>query len=223
MNCDRFGNLAISELFKFMQECAIDHAHILGVGMESIEELNQAFVLSRAFVDVKSMPEHGSEIKIVTYAVGVERMFFIRDFEMYCNDILFASARTLWLLLNLKTRRPDRNLARTVKFPFYYNEQIGLKTPKKPSKIENKLLSFSHEVMHSDIDILGHVNNSAYIKWASDSLGKSFFGKNSCYTLNIAFLSEMKEGEQLLVYRDGLNIMGKSGDERETFRINVEI
>ena len=74
-HCDRFGNLKASELLKFMQDCAMTHAEMIEVGMEFMHSLNMTFVLSRIQLNVLRMPSFGSEIKIKTYPVGIERLF----------------------------------------------------------------------------------------------------------------------------------------------------
>lgn len=221
-HCDSRGKLALHELFKLMQECAVEHAHDLGVGMDQIAVTNKAFVLSRVLINIVEMPNLNDDIEITTYPVGIDKLFFIRDFEMHIGGRLFASARTLWLIIDLKTRRPDRNMARDVDFPYHYNESLGLTNPVKPGVPDECEPGFCTTVRYSDIDVLGHANNSSYIRWAGDCLGEDFFKNNQSYSITVNFNSEMKNGEQLNIFTDGSNLLGKTNEGRETFRILVE-
>ncbi|HPJ22375.1 MAG TPA: thioesterase, partial [Clostridia bacterium] len=218
-HCDRNGRLALHELFKMMQECAVLHAHELGVGMQRIAVTNQTFVLSRAVINILGMPSMDERIEITTYPAGIERLFFIRDFEMHCNGRLFASARTLWLVIDIASRRPDRNLARQVDFPFNTNDSLGLVNPEKPGVPAKTEPVFVSRVRYSDIDILGHANNSAYIRWTVDCLGEEFFRSNERYSMTVCFSSEMTDGEVLEIFHDDNLIMGRGSEGRETFRV----
>ncbi|MBN1623592.1 MAG: hypothetical protein JXN10_07120 [Clostridia bacterium] len=221
-HCCKNGKLALHELFKFMQECAVLHAYELGVGMDQIAVTNKAFVLSRAVINILEMPSFGEVIKLTTYPAGIEKLYFIRDYEMFCNGRLFASARTLWLVIDIDTRRPDRNLAKSVDFPLNTNPALGLINPLKPGLPETVEPIFNTMVRYSDIDMLGHANNSSYIRWAGDCLGEDFFKNNNSYSITVNFSSEMKEGEELRIFYDGILMLGKSSGDRETFRVMIE-
>ncbi len=222
-HCDIRGRLALHELFKFMQECAVEHARELGVGMEHIAVTNKTFVLSRVVINIFNMPSLDDDIQISTYPAGIEKLFFVRDYEIFCKGCLVASARTLWVVIDIDSRRPDRNLAKSVDFSFNTNESLGLMNPVKPGLPDNGELVMDTLVRYTDLDILGHVNNSSYIRWSSDCLGEKFYSSHENYSITVNFSSEMKDGEKLMVYSEGNLLMGKSGDGRETFRAKVEV
>jgi acyl-ACP thioesterase len=190
--------------------------------MDQIAVTNKAFVLSRAVINIIEMPSLDEVIQITTYPAGIEKLYFVRDYEMFCNGRLFASARTLWLVIDIDTRRPDRNLAKSVDFPLNTNLDLGLTNPVKPRLPEATEPIYSTLVRYSDIDILGHANNSSYVRWAGDCLGEDFFKNNESYSITLNFSSEMKEGDELSVFSDGSLFMGKSSGDRETFRVMVE-
>jgi len=221
-HCDREGKLFLHELFRFMQDCAISHAHVLGVGMDTIETTGKAFVLSRVKLNVLKMPVRGSELNIRTYPSGIERIFFIRDFEIFCDGKLCAYARTLWLYIDIETRMPDRMLARNAEFKHHVNEKLGLTNPQKPVlEPMNDKPAIITEVRHTDIDVMGHVNNACYIKWISDCLGHGFFSEYDSYCITANFTSEMKEGETALIGKSGTHFIVTDQNGRETFRASV--
>jgi acyl-ACP thioesterase len=221
-HCDENGKLALHELFKFMQDCAISHADELGVGMNDMAGSGKTFILSRVGLDVIDMPGLHDELQVITYPSGIDRLFYVRDFEIYCRKRLVASARTLWLVIDLSTRRPDRKMARTVSFPFHINEQLGLSNPLKPDAPSETEPVYKSTVMHTDIDVLRHANNSCYVRWTSDCLGSTFFGKVTSYKITVNFSLEMKKGDEIYIYREGLSFLGKNGEGRETFRAFIE-
>ena len=65
---------------------------------------------------------------------------------------------------------------------------------------------------YSDIDILGHTNNTRYVVWAMDCIDYEYASASRVKELEINFNKETKHGEKVSLYRciqeaqDGKNI-----------------
>lgn len=88
-----------------------------------------------------------------------------------------------------------------------------------PDGIEEFLV---RKVGYSDIDILGHANNSVYIAWACDCVGSDFFRDNKPYSITINYSSELSDGEYVRIVGENLSIKGINESGRESFSAKVE-
>ncbi len=221
-HCDCFGRLKASELFKFMQECAMIHAEHMGVGMKQMHEMNRTFILARMKINIESMPSIGDSLKIKTYPRGIERLFYIREFEIAVNDKKNAEARSMWLVIDLRTRRPVRDRDFGKDFPRVNNENVNMDSPPKPVVDKGAQMLIERTVGYSDVDILGHANNSCYIAWACDCMGSEFFKGGPAYSLTVNYSSELKESECVKIIGENMTFCGINESGGEAFSVKVE-
>ncbi len=221
-HCDCFGRLKVSELFKFMQECAMNHAELMGEGMIAVHNIDSTFVLSRMKINVLTMPSYGEVVTIKTYPDGVERLFYIRGFEISINGVKVAKARSMWLLINFKTRRLVRVRDFDRYFPQVDFESVRMVSPKKPVVQVNAPELLNRIVGYSDVDIIGHANNTCYIAWVSDCIGSEFFKDNPSYSLVINYSSELSEGECVRIIGEDMTYSGYNESGRESFSAKLE-
>lgn len=221
-HCDRYGFLRPAELFKFMQDCAMTHAELMGVGMAAMHEMNSTFVLSRMKIDIIAMPSYGDKLKIKTYPAGIEKIFYIREFDIRCRGAQSAKARSLWLVIDIHTRRPVRNREFGRNFPEVKNPDVEMSSPARPRCNKQDSVIMEKSVVYSDVDILGHANNTSYVAWTCDCLGSEFFEDNPSYTITINYSSELKEGECVRIISENMTFCGIDGTGGEAFSAKVE-
>lgn len=221
-HCDCYGRLKVSELFKFMQECAMNHAELMGVGMEAMHVLESTFILSRMKINILTMPSFRENIVIKTYPAGIERLFYIREFEISSDGVKIAEARSLWLVINFKTRRPVRDREFGSGFPCVSFASINMESPEKPVVRVDAPEILSKTVGYSDIDILGHANNTCYIAWVCDCLGSSYFKDNPAYSITINYSHELSESECVKIIGEDMTFCGINESCRESFSAMVE-
>ncbi len=221
-HCDCFGRLKTSELFRFMQECAMNHADKMGVGMGEMHKRKSTFVLSRMKISIFAMPSFGEAITIKTYPVGIERLFYLRGFEISTNGNKTAEAISLWLVINLETRRPVRERVLSEDFPYYKDRSAFMEQPERPKVPDNAPELLVKKVGYSDVDILKHANNSNYIAWTCDCIGSEFFKDNPEYSLTINYSSELSEGECVRIIGEDMTFGGYNESGRESFSAKLE-
>lgn len=221
-HCDCFGRLKVSELFKFMQECAMNHAEEMGVGMSAMHKSKTTFVLSRMKINIYDMPSIGDSVAIKTYPIGMERLFYLRGFEISFNGNKMAEAISMWLVINLETRRPVRERAIREDFPYYKNGDLNIERPDRPRVSESAPDLLVKKVGYSDVDILRHANNSCYVAWTCDCLGSEFFKNNPKYSIIINYSSELSEGECVKIIGEDMTFGGFNESGRESFSAKLE-
>lgn len=221
-HCDKYGRLKAAELFNFMQECAVTHANFMGVGMEEMLARNMTFVLSRLQINLLDVPTLGDDISILTYPAGRERLFYMRDFEITSDGKKVAEGRAMWIVINLKTRRPVRDREFGKDFPLFVNENVQLTNPAKPTIGEDAVELRKFRVGYSDVDILKHANSSRYLAWVCDSLGSEYFSDGSPYSIVVNYTSELLEDEYVTIYGKDMSFAGINETGGEAFSAGIE-
>jgi acyl-ACP thioesterase len=112
------------------------------------------------------MPSEGETVTVKTWPLGVNKLFFRRDFQALANGKPFACAASEWTVLDTAARK-------AVAIPLKMNEDLT--PPSADRAIEDlnwklPLLQSAEEsasfiIRKTDIDRNGHVNNVRYIDW----------------------------------------------------------
>lgn len=201
-----------SGLLDILQSVAGEHAEILGIGYEDLKKQNYAFVLARIKYDLYKPIEKYSEIMVETTPLVPGRIDFDRDFEIYDNKTneLIGIATSKWIIIDLTSRKICRSNVFT--YPCQLREKGNYDSFDKLS-FDEKLfnLSYDYEVRHTDIDFIGHMNNTRY----ADALIYNDVVKH----FEINFIHEVKLGEVLNIKHDYNNYIGHC-NEALSFKAN---
>jgi acyl-ACP thioesterase len=156
-------------------------------------------------------------VTISTWPSGYNRVIASREFvgrDRDNHDLFRAGSE--WMILDKQKNRP-KNLYR-----------LDLSLPKTGEKaLSGKLSRLQrrtdyHEidrvrVPYSSIDLNGHVNNTEYVRWGFDALRRAFTAEKDVRCVQVSYLSEVFEGDELDVFvssdADGpFSILGRKTD-----------
>ncbi|MDR3123621.1 MAG: acyl-ACP thioesterase [Treponema sp.] len=208
---DESGGLTLAAAFDYFQEAAIRHAENLGVGRGPMAALGQGWVLSRLSVSMLRRPRQTERLTVRTWPRGWEKLFAIRDFDVRDEaGTPVAVARSCWLIVNIEKRRPLRPQAAMEQLPL--NEGLdaladggkGLETAPGMEKAAERTAAYS------DIDFNGHMNNARYVQWIQDILEPGALTGAATMRLDINYLSEVKAGETLELWKAPIPSQGVS-------------
>lgn len=195
---DFSGKLKPGGLLMYLQEAASRHAMQLGAGYGQMKEMGIYWVLSRMKVEIIKMPAMHEKATLVTWPKCFSGLFALRDFIMLDSDgEILAKATSAWLIIDMLTLRPRRPESTPLGFKRLENEHAIEEIPEKitpGSAVDNSLYI---KVNYSDLDINDHVNNTRYIEWACDLLGKEFFEKYNITSIETNYLDQVKYNEEL--------------------------
>jgi len=187
-----------SVLQQYFQEAAGNHAESLGAGYDTLMARELFWALSRIRVEIERMPKWGETIRIETWPVGLERLFFRRDFLMYDEqDNVIVRGASGWLLVNAKSMRPQRLSALGVELPDNGGrtaldaplpDRISLETPEP---------AFRKVIRYDEIDMNMHVNNTRYLDWVTDCFDREHYEQNAVSAFTLEFLSEVHWGDEM--------------------------
>jgi acyl-ACP thioesterase len=148
------GRLSLFSLFNFLQDIAAEHAVKLRFGRDDLMRENRFWVLSRMLARISVWPEWEETIIVRTWPKGTDKLFALRDFEVYYPDGKhIASASSSWLVVDRTTKRvqrPDNLLTR-------FNSELQVKNAldRNAMKIEPSSEGISGEVFRVKVSDLG--------------------------------------------------------------------
>ena len=205
----------LSNLFLMFQEVSSRHSEMLGIGKADTIDKGLRWVITRFEVEIIKMPKYGDVVNVLTYPGESNPLFFYRHFviEDKKHNVL-VRASSVWAIINAATHQ-------VVKDPFH-----GKSLPKEhrddelaiPSKIEGDASEFIYKttIRYSDIDLNSHLNNTRYIELIQNAFDLSFYKENVIERININYLAELKEGDEVSVYSNNENpciIIGKKDNK----------
>jgi len=193
---DPQGRIRLSALADLMQEVAWKHADSRDFGKALLEK-GFVWVLSRFDIKIKRMPSWGDQIHVKTAGRGIDKLFALREFSITDaegNEI--AEAMSSWLLIDIRTKRPQRPGNILPPELFVSIDDSGL-MPGKINIPQNPELIDTIRVRPFDLDMNNHVNNVSYIRWVEDvSLNIGFEIKQ----ILINYIAEVKLDEKIEMY-----------------------
>lgn len=225
------GKINLYSFFDFFQDMASEHAVRLGFGRDYLLKENHIWVLSRIYAVITEWPVWEDTIVIRTWHKGTDKLFGIRDFEVFYPDgRRIASAASSWLIIDRETKklqRPDKIL--TNPSGLYPVNALPRNAAKLEKSSDGGVISPGFKVKISDLDINLHTNNVRYLKWVTDTYDLDFSIKNVACSAEINYLAESVYDDEISIQtsaeKNDNNVYDHSifrkNDNRELCRIRL--
>ncbi|MBM3762035.1 MAG: hypothetical protein FJW36_17530 [Acidobacteria bacterium] len=196
--------------WRVLQNAAAGHAALLSAATENLRKSGQTWMLSKMRVDIDRHPLLGESLTVETWpSTRIKGARAYRDYVLKdSKGELCARATSLWVIVDLATRKPvripDNIVALCIDpgYPIPSLEDGSLAPPSQPTSSTN------FTAYWSDADQNEHVNNLAMVRWAVDSLPLLHLEANDLVSLEAHYRAEVSIGDQLQVDTaiDGDNI-----------------
>jgi acyl-ACP thioesterase len=211
---DPEGRLRMSALADLMQEVAWKHADSRDFG-KALFYQGYIWVLSRFEIKFNKMPSGGEEIIVNTAGRGIDKLFALREFLVVsATGEVLAEAISAWLLLEIKTKRPQRpgNVLPPELFSYIDGSQL---MPDKIHLPEKPAFGDLIKVRPFDLDMNNHVNNVSYIRWVEDFC---LIHKTNIEYILINYLAEALLNQEIEIYyqveEDSTILIGKNQNKQ---------
>ena len=223
------SRLNVFSLFNYFQEIAWEHAGILRFGYNDLSENNQFWVLSRIRVEIEKLPRWTDEITLITYPRGVDGPFALRDYEIFdAKGERIIAGVSSWLIVNANTHRPVRPIELDLTNAVNDRSALPVNASKVADVKQGPISVDELIVKASDIDVNYHVNNTRYVEWAYNTFPLDYHKENLLKVVEVNFLAEGKENNQLNVERYQLSekkdtvVIKRLDDSKELCRVYFE-
>ena len=173
-----------------------------GFGIRDLQHLGGTWVLSRFALEMKYFPKQYEKIAIETWVEEVHTLNTIRNYRVY-NEAgeIIGNSTSVWVMINMKTRRPMELKLLTGINRFALNKSNGIERALKLEAVGgNPLDDFS--VKYTDIDINQHVNTVHYLDWMVNTFSLEDHKTNSIRRLDVNFMNEVVYGDRVNVFRE---------------------
>jgi acyl-ACP thioesterase len=155
-------------------------------------------MLSRFLVRVGRYPEPQQTLTATTWPSGVARLFALREFRLTSGGrTALAVATSGWLLIDLAARRPVRPDSLIAGLPIA--ERVLDVTFGKLDGAFAPAWTLEHAVRPEDIDVNGHVTNTAYIGWMEEGVRDRLPAGQGIAEMEIHFLAEVFRDDRVRV------------------------
>lgn len=185
------------------QEAANHHAEYLGVGYDTLNETQQAWVMSRMRVVFDRLPLWREKVTLQSWHKGAAGFMFLRDFLLTDSEgNALVKATTSWLVIDMTTRRLARRGA-FAEFAADSSKCIPESVIEEPAaKVVipegfTPTKSTTHTASYSDLDMNRHVNNVQYVVWAMDVVDLEQTNNAPLRELEINFNTEVRPEDKV--------------------------
>ena len=190
-DCDFTGCWKSTEILVTMQELAMTHSRLLGVGYEHLRPQGLAFALTRTELHMQRHPRMGETVVCRTWAAPGMKWMFPRYFLFETeNGEQLGYAGTIWVLLDLKERKMVSPSALTTEIAVSL-QKVPVRMPGKAAVPAADAPVHTYHPGYSEIDINGHVNNTRYAAWMCDALGTEVFSQKRIRKLIVNYSHEI--------------------------------
>ena len=209
---DCFGRLTPSMLLFYVQEVAGIHAASLGAGFDALMAKNLFWAILRTKVQITRLPRSDETIRLETWPMPTSRVAYPRSVVAYDEQEreVFRSI-SLWCLMDTE----NRSMVLPGKSGVIVEGTLRGNELALPGSLAVRALANTarRNVVFSDLDRNGHMNNTRYMGWCSDLLPSAFHHSHTPTEITICYHSEALEGESLE--------MGYELTEEGTFHVDA--
>lgn len=206
--CDCTDHLSLYGVARMFQDAADSHTTGEGIGYQQLLQEGKAWVLYRIAYQTYFMPEAGESVTLRTWSRGVDKLFALRDTQMFdSKGNLCVCSTSYWVIIDMERRRVCRMHDKVIN---YEHTPLQATTFKTLGKIDfhasDAELVSQFVVPQSSIDHTFHVNNAEYIRWISDQIAAKrdvpiqYNPQKEILELN--YLLETRRDETVLIRRE---------------------
>ncbi len=194
--CDGNKQLKPECILHWFQEVAQAHAEQLGFGYQFVMANHLAWVESRLDVVIHRMPEWNEPVTVKTWTAPESALLARRNMEIYSQmGTPLVSATALWAMIDIERRRPVPLKKYITQWPNTPCEN-NIPTPHVELGDSEPETHF-WTAQRRDMDFNKHINNSAYLIWALETLPEEWLNTHTLNTLHLRFKKESRAGELL--------------------------
>ena len=196
---DKKLEIRLSNLTRFMQQVATDHADKLKIGHKDLEKDHLMWVIIRTELDIYRLPKLDEEITISTHPGETKMFLYPRYFQVYDkHHKLLVSASSTWVMVNYDTRKLVYHPLKDKILPAESSED-DIPLPEKVIGDANTLVE-TRVAKYSEVDMNGHINNTRYLDYVLDLHHSEFHEEHSIKSVLINYDKEIMEGDSIELY-----------------------
>ena len=220
------GKLGYHHTFGLFMDIASEHADILGIGMNELKKKDMFWLTAKTKVIFNRRPRLGDEVILRTWPDKPEKIRANRSYSICDKDGDMILGKTEWAVINFKTKT-------LVAVDGIYPEELKFATvpavteqfPRIPTSDSDDGKKISHAIRSADVDIGGHMNNTAYVRALVDCFSCEELKKLNVTKIDVMYRAQCYEGDVLTFVRkdfDGFSFVTAEKDGAAVLLSRVE-
>lgn len=216
--CDASGKLSHAEAFGLFMDIASFHAEQIGVGLGAMAQKDLFWLTVKTQVNFIRRPRMLQNVTLETWPEQPDKMRGNRSYIMRCGEDTVLTGKTEWAVINTATHKlvPLEGI-----YPVELRFENGTAAPEPFARIADHFEGVApyaeYQVRSTDIDVGGHMNNTAYVRMIMGSLSNEERKALTIRRMDVIFRASCYEGDVLSFRRketeDGLDIRVSRGEE----------
>ena len=201
--CDASGLLAVHEVFRVFMDIAAAHAAVLGCGMKALAPKKLFWLTVKTGADFTRRPRMGETVRLRTWPEAPGRMRCERSYEIADRDgNRLIAGKTEWAVINTET-------GQLAPMADIYPGDLAFTEPTARAaafaRIPDSAGDFedydAYRVKSTDIDLGGHMNNTAYVRALLGSFSNAALKEMRIRGMDLIYRAPCYEGETLTLSR----------------------
>jgi acyl-ACP thioesterase len=198
---DHQKRISLVGMLNFLQDTAWIHAEHLGWGFDALIEKGTLWVLSRQKLVMTDWPVWDDKVTIQTWPRRSGSILALREFAILVGDRKVGECSTSWIVLDWNTRKVQR-LDRIMSDMVTRSEGVLDIAAERITPRQDLPEVARFEVRNSDLDVNGHVNNTRYAQWVTDTMTADELARYAIVEYEVNFLAETGVGDTVAIERD---------------------
>lgn len=207
-----------SAVLKAFQDISLEHANILGIGIEDIKPKKLLWVALKIKYQIIRQPLLNEVLTIETYPCEKNLLEYLRSYLIYdkSGNVIIKGV-SKWAIISSETRHLVRMTE--IESPIVETKPVFDERLTKMELYEPEFLAdYTYKILPEDIDTNNHVNNTIYAKIIDNMLTQE---NRKLEGFEVDFLKETFLGERLDMFKkhenDCLKILGKICEDKVSF------
>ena len=200
--CDGTGRLSVPDTFALFMDVATEHADELGIGLADLAKDSLFWLTVKTKVRfLKRRPKLGDTITVSTWPEPPQLLRCNRDYSVSANGETVLAGKTEWAVMNMKTGKLQGT--KEIYPPeLVLTEHQAVPEPfAKIRSTEEEETVGTYTVRSTDIDVGGHMNNTAYVRAFAGLLGSAQWNSMAFSAVEVHFRAQCFEGDTLTFRR----------------------
>ncbi len=198
MVLDHQKRISLVGVLNLLQDTAWIHADHLGWGYEALVEKGTIWVLARQKLVLREWPVWQDKVTINTWPRRSGAIMALREFEILVGDRRVGECSTSWLVLDWTTRKVQKLDRIMAGIPARDDGVLDITAERIPPRSDLAEVA-RFEVRNSDLDVNGHVNNTRYAQWVTDTMTTDELARYAIDEYDVNFLAETGVGDTVII------------------------
>lgn len=200
---DMYSRIQLGAYVNLLIQASIHSADDMGYGFKDLAQRQLFWVLSRLTLEVYRPLEWHEEVEVETWAKGLSRLFYLRDYIIRDDKQNVVGRGTSgWLAVDLETKRPKKIEGTDAELFEYLKDKHAIRElPESLGSVQEEK-RFEVQSSYFDIDLNKHVTSTRYIDWMMDTFPPEFHREHYPQRLSVNYLKETKPLETINIFRE---------------------